>query len=108
VRETPGALMSGGMPAMSAAHCRYHCRACGSHFTSLEAFDAHREGPAGSHRTCTFPELPAGVELVEETGVCNLASDTAEIGVTIYALIRPGKYALEGRESAQGSGKRAA
>lgn len=22
--------------------CTYHCRACGSHFTSLRAFDAHR------------------------------------------------------------------
>jgi hypothetical protein len=99
MRESPGAHSS---------HCRYHCRPCGGHFTSLEAFDAHREGPAGTHRTCTFPELPAGVELVEQTGICNVASDTAQIGVTIYALVRPGKFALEGGEMAEGNVKRAA
>ncbi len=22
--------------------CKYHCRACGAHFTSLVAFDSHR------------------------------------------------------------------
>ena len=32
--------------------CGYHCRACGGHFTSLEAFDAHREGLM--HERTTF------------------------------------------------------
>jgi hypothetical protein len=63
--------------------CTYHCRSCGGQFTSLEAFDAHREGPAGSHRTCTFPELPEGVELVEHTGACKIAADPPQTGVTM-------------------------
>lgn len=27
------------------SRCKYHCSACGCHFTSLRAFDAHRQGP---------------------------------------------------------------
>jgi hypothetical protein len=85
--------------------CAYHCQSCGGHFTSLEAFDAHREGPAGTHRACTFPELPEGVELVEQTGSCKIAAGPSAVGVTIYALVRPGKYALEARQTAEGGGK---
>lgn len=60
--------------------CVYHCRTCGGHFTSLRAFDAHREGPAGSDRACTYPDA-AG--LVERTGTCNIVNP-ASVGVTIH------------------------
>jgi hypothetical protein len=64
--------------------CTHHCRSCESHFTSLEAFDAHREGPAGSDRACTFPELPKGAEWAERTGACKIACPHV-IGVAIRA-----------------------
>jgi hypothetical protein len=87
--------------------CSHHCRSCESHFTSLEAFDAHREGPAGGDRACTFPELPKGAGWVERTGACRIAG-TPAIGVTIYALVRPGKYAADGRQAAEGNVREAA
>ena len=43
--------------------CRYHCRGCGAHFTSLEAFDAHRAGPMHA-RHCDLADVP----LVERFG----------------------------------------
>jgi hypothetical protein len=63
--------------------CKYHCRSCGGHFTSLRAFDAHREGPAGSNRDCTFPE---DAPLVERTGVCKIGGELPLAGVTVYEL----------------------
>jgi hypothetical protein len=50
-------------------HCRYHCRTCGSHFTSLRAFDAHRGDG------CDFP-----VDLIEHAGICRISefTDNAE------------------------------
>ena len=66
--------------------CSYHCRTCGAHFTSLEAFDAHREGPAGGNRTCSFPE---SAELVELTGTCKISDPTTpSVAVTIYSTER--------------------
>jgi hypothetical protein len=41
------------------AFCRCHCRACGAHFTSLRAFDAHRVGPI-SDRGCELGDGPGG------------------------------------------------
>jgi hypothetical protein len=49
--------------------CRYHCRRCGSHFTSLEAFDAHHEGSGETLVPCVFPDE---VEFVETDGTCPL------------------------------------
>ena len=48
--------------------CRYHCRRCGAHFTSLEGFDAHHEGSGENLIPCTFPgdeefEEPAGTAI---------------------------------------------
>jgi hypothetical protein len=61
--------------------CRYHCRSCGAHFTSLQAFDAHRVGP-WSDRRCEL-----GDELAEiPGGVCRIEDPTrSRIGVTLYA-----------------------
>ncbi len=73
-------------------HCRYHCRACSGHFTSLEAFDAHREGSAGTHRACSFPD---GAGLVELVGTCNIADPRQpRLGVAVYSGARAGR-ALE-------------
>ena len=62
--------------------CTYHCRPWDSHFTSLRAFDAHRQGPAGARR-CEFPD--AG--LAERIGGCKLADpDVPKVNVTLYEL----------------------
>jgi hypothetical protein len=69
--------------------CAYHCRACGSHFTSLEAFDGHREGPAGGNRICSFPE---SAELVELSGSCRVSHPTLPlVAVTIYEHAKAGR-----------------
>jgi hypothetical protein len=66
------------------AHCRCHCRACGGHFTSLEAFDAHHEGSGESLRPCFYPEDAELVEL--ENGVCRVSDPTQPlIGVVVYS-----------------------
>lgn len=57
--------------------CRFHCAACGAHFTSLRAFDAHRQGPWDDRR-CEFPD-----ELIERTGVCKLSGPVPRVGVTV-------------------------
>jgi hypothetical protein len=63
-----------------ADNCTYHCRPCSSHFTSLRAFDAHRQGPSDDRR-CEFPDSG----LVELTGVCKLADpDMPLAGVTLH------------------------
>jgi hypothetical protein len=63
--------------------CRYHCRRCGAHFTSLRAFDAHHEGSGENLVSCVFPE---GAGLVEVAGgVCLIGDPTAPlIDVTLY------------------------
>lgn len=60
------------------ATCRYHCRPCGAHFTSLAAFDAHREGPMDA-RHCEIPD-----DLVERDGNCGIVYDPPKVGVTLY------------------------
>lgn len=62
------------------AHCRYHCRPCGAHFSSLRAFDAHRIGPMGNRR-CELGDA----DLIERfAGVCKIAGETPIIGITVY------------------------
>jgi hypothetical protein len=62
-------------------HCRYHCRACGGHFTSLEAFDGHRDGPYDHARECSYP-----VDLVEHDGTCAIADPLApRVGVSVLS-----------------------
>jgi hypothetical protein len=85
-------------------HCRYHCRSCGSHFASLESFDRHRPRFA-SEGGCAWPELPPGYEFVEKVGVCRISDGLARPGAIIHSLVRPGKYAAESRESAEGQAR---
>jgi hypothetical protein len=69
-------------------HCRYHCRHCGSHFTSLEAFDAHHQGSGANLKPCVFPD---GHRLVEKVGVCRIASLALQAPVTVYEHERAAK-----------------
>lgn len=73
-----------------AVTCRYHCTTCGSHFSSLSAFDGHREGDADS-RHCIDPDDAvtrngsSRLEVKTQTGRCNLArpGESAE-PITVY------------------------
>ena len=66
--------------------CRYHCRPCGGHFSSLEAFDGHRSGPLDARR-CSYPD---DADLVERPGgTCTIADPGCSIGeITIYSTER--------------------
>ena len=71
---------SRGMVAEMTTTCSHHCRACGSCFTSLRAFDLHRAGPM-SDRRCEL-----GAQLIERTESCKLADPELPVGdVTVYA-----------------------
>lgn len=60
--------------------CRYHCRSCGGHFTSLLAFDAHE--PRHPREGCVYPDEPA---LTERRGNCRISDPTEELtGVVVY------------------------
>jgi hypothetical protein len=67
------------MSARMNRFCSYHCRSCGSHFTSLAAFDAHKPRNEGK---CLWPDKP---ELIEHTGTCKIA-DPEQVAkrVTLY------------------------
>jgi hypothetical protein len=73
--------------------CRYHCRRCGSHFTSLEGFDHHH----GSE-PCSFPD---GFEFVETAGTCVIGDPTAPAVGTVYSTGRA-KRAAEYFRGVQG------
>ena len=79
-------------------YCHYHCRACGCHFTSLEAFDAHHQGSGANLKPCVFPD---GHGLVERTGVCRIASLALQAPVTVYEHERAAKIreAFRGRQA---------
>lgn len=59
--------------------CKCHCRDCGSHFTSLAAFDAHLSGKPGT-RVCEF----APDAFRELSGVCSIGYAEARGNVTVY------------------------
>jgi hypothetical protein len=69
-----------------------HCRACGSHFTSLEAFDAHRTGShAENTRVCLDPATVTGTSaMTEVVGACRIANgrDHQHHHVSIWQLAR--------------------
>ena len=56
---------------MSKAYCAYHCAACGQHFTSLRAFDFHREGDFEGDRFCVAAPEIKGLQ-IRENGRCRL------------------------------------
>jgi hypothetical protein len=66
--------------------CTYHCSGCGSHFSSLGAFDAHRTGDYDS-RVCDEPLDVGELAAKSERGGCDLG-DRTRINVPVYALAR--------------------
>lgn len=66
-----------------ARNCRYHCRGCNGHFSSLKAFDLHhpRNRRDGG---CEWPEDAPLVEVAG--GACRISSGptSAAIGITLY------------------------
>lgn len=76
--------------------CRYHCVPCNTHFHSLKAFDAHRQGDHGSNhpqtgRHCVHPldlidaKGALRLEALTTSGVCDIR-ETLQAPVTIWAL----------------------
>lgn len=83
--------------------CRYHCRRCGSHFASLEAFDAHHGGSGEGLEPCTFPD---DVALVETAGTCVIGDPTSLATGTVYGTERANRAAdyfrpTNGRQTAR-------
>jgi hypothetical protein len=72
--------------------CRCHCRSCGQHFASLEAFDAHRVGdfarPNGhpDGRRCIAAE--DADRFGREVGICVVTGERHE-GGSIFFLAGP-------------------
>ena len=56
-------------------YCSHHCRCCGSHFCSLEGFDAHRRGShAENTRYCIDPAIVTGTSAMTEViGTCRIS-----------------------------------
>jgi hypothetical protein len=79
-------------------YCRFCCRACGSHFTSLEAFDAHRVGShAANTRTCVDPAIVATASrMLEVFGTCRIANgrDHPRRRISVWMLERHQNPAL--------------
>lgn len=62
------------------ANCRYHCAACGAHFTSERGFEKHRKGTHEPNtRHCVKPEGKS------TTGECRIARGPVQKGVTVYS-----------------------
>jgi hypothetical protein len=84
--------------------CTYHCRQCESHFSSLEAFDAHGPG-----RPCKWPDDSRLVEIAG--GVCRIGDpDVPKLNVTLYAAQRgqAAKDRLEGLQALDPKAREAA
>ena len=86
---------------MSAPRCTHHCRGCDQHFTSLQAFDAHRTGPMDA-REC-LSAVGAGL-VARSGGVCVVSDpDVPQTGQTIFEH----RAATQIREHHQAVSKRA-
>jgi hypothetical protein len=74
--------------------CTYHCAACGLHFHSLEAFDAHRVGDHASNdpetrRRCVHPlDLDGKLVLLSEDGICRIGGPDVQVGVSVWTSDR--------------------
>lgn len=69
--------------------CTHHCRACGRHFHSIQAFDAHRryEAPHGSGVGCLAPDADDEVssEFIGYAGDCEI-SGAERLEGTVWEL----------------------
>jgi hypothetical protein len=100
---------------MNAVSCTSHCSACGSHFSSIEAFDAHRVGSFSaddpeSARQCEHPldanERTGGERFValSDAGACRAYE--ARQGVIVWTLAASLRRARERfRDASVGSGE---
>ena len=79
--------MTESMPKTCTYHCRgWPFRGCNSHFSSLQAFDMHRQGPYDSERVCKDP-AEAGLEPWTHTGRCDHARPKSRRAVTIWRVV---------------------
>lgn len=58
-------------------HCKNHCSQCGTHFTSVAAFDLHRGGSFEKGRRCRRPDSivrggKQALVVVEPHGSCEM------------------------------------
>jgi len=65
--------------------CRYHCPACHGHFSSVNAFDAHRVGDHATGRYCDEPADDERFTALSERGVCRMHS-VERVGVAVWTL----------------------
>ncbi len=65
--------------------CRYHCSACRTHFSSLNAFDAHRDGDHATGRYCDEPADDERFAAVAENGVCTMYA-VERVNVAVWTL----------------------
>lgn len=67
-------------PVQRRASCTHHCRSCDRHFSSLQAFDAHRRGEFKPESTIegrhcvglNFLDAKLAKKFKARTGVCKL------------------------------------
>lgn len=73
------------MGAVKRVTCRYHCSGCRSHFSSLNAFEAHRFGDHATGRDCDEPADDDRFAAVAENGLCSMYSQP-RVGVAVWTL----------------------
>lgn len=67
-----------------ARRCQHHCSGCGSHFTSLEAFDDHRVGDFAAGKVCWGEGSEDRLEIVREDGICDIGHSPPRIAVRLW------------------------
>jgi len=83
--------------------CESHCRRCGRHFLTDEAFDAHRQFAEDhygdwEHRVCLGIGDAEMFEVVDGDGVCDISGPTPLLHVQIIRL-KPGWTVGSGQEA---------
>ncbi len=79
--------------------CTYHCSACGLHFHSLNAFDAHRTGDFGSTdpdlgRRCLYPfDLDGTLVALTQDGECRMHGVGGRVNAGIRVWTHAGDLA---------------
>ena len=70
--------------------CRFHCSDCGRHFTSIKAFEMHRQGSFDAPRLsldgrrCVNPEHDERERYEQVPGVCGMYAKTER--ATVWRL----------------------
>lgn len=69
---------------MATRTCRFHCASCDRHFTSLSAFDLHRQGDYDS-RHCADPAEDQRFVLRADDGECRICAAVIR-GIDIWGI----------------------